>query len=284
MTDAFDDPDDSDQGEFARGGSQSAVIGSESEEDSSKEFLLEAIRRQPILEALDAEPLTPSGMTDKTHLSRSTIHRAVDSLESYNLISQANGQYHLTNLGNIILEETSRFSSVAWSAASLEPFLNEIGGYDIPIEYFTEATITQRKPREPHVTIQRLIELIDASDHMLMLSTVLSSIHVRVGYRNMMEGMKIEAVFDEEAINIMLSKYQDEARETVSTGNFELYVHNQLPFELFVFDDKMGMAAHDDTGNAEILVECDSPKAIEWAENLYYEYRSAAEPLLLSAD
>lgn len=256
----------------------------DAEDDSSQAFLLEAIRRQPILEALHAEPLTPSGLTDQTQLSRSTIHRAVDSLESYNLISQTNGKYHLTNLGHIIAAETSQFSSIAWSAASLEPFLNEIGGYDIPIEYFTEATITQRKPREPHVTIQRLIELIDASDHMLMLSTVLSSIHVRVGYRNMMDGMTIEAVFDEEAINIMLSKYQYEARETVETGNFELYVHNQLPFELFVFDTKMGMAAHDDTGNAEILVECDSDQAIEWAKNLYYEYRSDAEPLLISAE
>jgi predicted transcriptional regulator len=115
-----------------------------------------------------------------------------------------------------------------------------------------------------------------------MFSTVISPVYVDVGYREMMNGMKIEAIFDREVIDIMLSEYPEKAHETIATGNFDVYTHDGLPFELFIFDDKIGMAAHNENGIAEVLVECDDSSAIEWAEDLYAKHLSTAESLMLS--
>lgn len=166
---------------------------------------------------------------------------------------------------------------------SLKQFLNaiELNGDRFPIEHFTDARITRRKARQPHNTIHRIIELFENSDSLRMFSTVISPVYVDVGYREMMDGMKITAIFDQEVIDIMLSEYPEKAYETITTGNFEVFAHDGLPFEMFIFDDKIGLAAHNENGNAEVLVECDDPAAIEWAETLYAEHRSRADPLLI---
>jgi predicted transcriptional regulator len=78
----------------------------------------------------------------------------------------------------------------------------------------------------------------------------------------------------------MASIYTEKARETIKMGNFSVYSHPGLPFELFILDDKMGMAAHDENGVARVLVECEGTAAIEWAKDLYAEHRSEAVPLL----
>lgn len=263
-------------------GGDAEISPTKTHPDGQEEFLLETVRRQSILEVLGREGSeSASELTEATGQSRSTIYRAVDSLEEDGLVKVVNGEYVLTTLGELLRKETDRFSRRAWGAKRLESFLNSVESIDIPTEYFIDAKITRRQPRQPHITIQRLIKLIENSDHMKMLSTVLSPIHVDVGYREMESGMKIEAVFDEEAINIMLSNYQDQAADTTTSGNFTVYVHESLPFELFIFDDQMGMAAHDETGDADILIESDDPNAMEWASKTYEAFKAEAEPLQL---
>lgn len=247
-----------------------------------QDLLMEAVRRGPLLDALRAAPATATELDDSLELSRSTIHRAGESLQERGLIEKSNGQLELTGLGTVVADEVTMFEVRMRTAASLEPFLNTIDSDGVPVEHFTDATVTRPKPRQPHVSIQRIIELIEDASSLRMLSTVLSSIYVDVGYREMMDGMEIEAVFDEQAISIMLSEFQEKARETIETGNFDVYVHSGLPFELFVFDDKVGLAAHDENGIAQVFIESDSTRAIAWAEEFYAQHLGEAEPLWLS--
>ncbi|PSQ15270.1 ArsR family transcriptional regulator [Halobacteriales archaeon QS_8_69_26] len=247
--------------------------------DSIREFMLEAVRRASILRALAGDTARVRDLTEEVDCSRSTVHRATTTLEEHDLIEQSDQGYDLTGLGKVVADETEAFAAKARAAVALEPFLNTVDSDGIPVEHFADARITRRKPRRPHASIHRITELIERSDTVRMLSTVISPIYVDVGYREMMDGTEIEAVFDREAIEIMLSEYAEKARETVSTGSFDLYVHEGLPFELFVFDDRMGMAAHDETGIAEVLVECEAPAAIEWGEDLYATHREEAQQL-----
>jgi predicted transcriptional regulator len=257
---------------------------SETTPEARRDFLLEAVRRAPLLRSLRSESADAGDLAESVDMSRSTIHRATNSLENYNIVEETNGTYELTGLGEVIAEEIETFSTRACTALSLKQYLNSIdmNGNGIPVEYFIDAKITRRKSRQPHATLHRIIELIESSDSLQMFSTVLSPVYVDVGYREMMNGTKIEAIFDREAIDIMLSEYPEKAHETIATGNFDVYTHDGLPFELFILDDKIGMAAHNENGTAEVLVECDDPLAIEWAEDLYAKHLSKADSLTLS--
>lgn len=250
--------------------------------NGKQDFLLEVARRGPVLQALRSGGVSGSELAASVDMSRSTIHRATNSLEEHNLIAKSNGKYELTRLGRIIAEKVNAFGAEIWTALSLEPFLNTIDMDGVPTEHFTEARITRPTPRQPHTSIQRIIELIEESGSLRMLSTVLSPLYVDVGYREMRDGMEIEAVFDQAVIDIMVTQYTEEAHETIEMGNFTVYAHPGLPFELFILDEKMGMAAHDENGVARVLVECDSTAAIDWAEDVYEEHRSKGIPLTLS--
>jgi len=249
--------------------------------DVGQGSLVEVVRREPLLRALRSTPATPGDLTESVDLSRSTVHRALNSLEEHDLVERFDGEYYLTIPGEVVAEEAAEFATRARTAMTLEPFLNTIDMNGIPVEHFVDARITRRKPRQPHASLQRIIDLIEVSGSLRMLSTVISPIYVDLGYREMMDGMNIEAVFDRQAMEIMLTEYGEKAYETVTTGHFDLYVHDGLPFELFLFDEKMGMAAHDENGIAQVLVESEAEPAIEWAEDIYARHLAEADPLTL---
>ena len=246
-----------------------------------RDVLLEVIRRAPILHTLLGGSARASEIVETVDLSRSTVHRATHSLEEYGLLERVDDEYRLTNLGRLLFGEVTRFERQSSTAFALAPFLNTItlDGGGFPIEHFADATITRRQPRQPHVTIHRIIKLIEQSDRLHMLSTVISPVYVDVGYREMMDGMEIDAVFEPEVVDLMLSEYPEKAEQTIATGNFRVYAKAGLPCELFIFDSKMGMAAHDENGNAEVLIECEDPAAVRWAESLYEKHYSRADPI-----
>ena len=218
-------------------------------------------------------------------MSRSTVHRAIDSLQNDAIIRQSGGKYELTRLGEILVEELRQFGERAWTARSLTEFLNSVSmdGNGIPVEHLSDATVIRREPRRPHATIHRIMELFDRADEVRMFSTVISPIYVDMAYPKLMNGMQIQAIFEQEVVELMLSEFPRKAYETIATGNFQVYASDaDLPFELFIFDDAIGMAAHNQEGIAEVLIECDDPDARAWAEDLYQGHLARAESLTVS--
>ena len=252
--------------------------------DDKREFLLEAVRRAPLLEYLRCGSANAGDILEGVDMSRSTVHRALDSLTDLEVVQESNGEYELTQMGRIIVEEMDRFGTRLWTASSLTQFLNAIdmSGTEIPIEYLSGATVVRREPRQPHATIHRIMELFEQAEELRMFSTVISPIYVDIGYKQMMNGMAIEAIFEREVVDLMLSEYPEKAYETMAVGNFDVYAHEEIPFELFIFEDRIGMAAHNQQGNAEILIEADDPAALSWAEDLYERHLSEATSMSVS--
>ena len=252
--------------------------------EDKREFLLEAIRRAPLLEYLGCGSANAGEILEGVDMSRSTVHRALDSLSEFDIVQEAGGEYELTEMGRIIVEEMDRFGTRVWTASSLTQFLNsiEMEGTEIPIEYLSDATVTRREPRQPHATIHRIMELFEKANELRMLSTVISPIYVDIGYKQMMNGMAIDAIFEREVVDLMLSEYPEKAYETMAIGNFDIYAHDDIPFELFIFEDRIGMAAHNVQGNAEILIESDDPTVVSWAEDLYERHHTEATSLSIS--
>lgn len=252
--------------------------------DDDREFLLEAVRRAPLLEYLGRAPASAADVVEGVEMSRSTVHRALDSLTDLGLIRKRGGAYELTNLGELLLAELERFGARARTARSLTPFLNSVGmdGTEIPVEHLSDATVIRREPRRPHATVHRIMELFDRAAEVRMFSTVVSPIYVDMAYPKMVDGMEIRAVFEREVVDLLLSEYPEKAHETMASGNFDVYARDGLPFELFVFEDRIGMAAHDDRGNAEVLIETGDPGAVAWAEDLYERYLSTATSVSVS--
>lgn len=249
-----------------------------------QELLMEAVRRRPLLSELRTGPATATDLVESLDRSRSTVHRATTKLVEMDLITKTDGQFALTGLGAVVAEETETFRARVGGATAIEPFLNAVKTNEIPVEHFADATVIRPQPRQPHLSVRRIMELIERSETLSMFSAVISPFYVDVAHREIMNGMNIEVIFDDQIIDIVLSEYGQRAHEAVTTGNFDVFVHGDIPFELFLFDDRVGMATHDDSGTARVFVETDAPAAVEWASDLYEDYREHSDSVISHFD
>lgn len=249
------------------------------ESDAASDFVDETMNRATLLEYLVSEPRTPRSLADRLGVSRSTVHRATEKLGELGLLEKTGGEYRLTPLGETVAGEIAALQTNLETAHRLEPFLNTIdeAGIEVPLEAFDDATVTAPQHRQAHVGVNRIIELIEESESLRMFTSILSPLYVDVAHREMLDGTEIEVLFDRDLIDIVVNKYEAEAREAFETGRFHVLVTEAVPFELFLFDDRMGMAAHDDSGIARAFVESTSPDALEWARDVYRSYAAGAQ-------
>lgn len=267
--------------------------------DVSEQLLVEVAKRAPLLDLLREGPREVNEMVERLDMSRSTIHRTTRSLTEKGLLRNGDA-CQLTGFGRTVAEEVAHFRARIAGAAKLRAFLNtahgddansnrsepnHVGpdGPDVPVEKFADATVSRPKPRQPHFAVKRIIELMERAESVQIFSGIISPFYVDAAYRQMRNGTEIEVVFDPEVVEIVAEEYTEKARKAAETGQFEILVHENVPFELFVFDDRAGIAAHDDGGIAQVFVEVDAPTAVTWAENVYEDYRERATHVDLDA-
>lgn len=241
--------------------------------------MVEAVQRFPLLRTLRRRSGEPRELERTLSMSRSTIHRATSSLEEKGLLSRGDEGIELTPLGRTVTDEIEDMRADLDTATRLAPFLNTVEDPDIgiPLELFADADVTHRQPRQAHFGVKRIIDRIEATDSLCMFSTIVSPLYVEVVHREILDGTDVEVIFDAEVSDVILENYRSETTEALSTGRFHLLVGDDIPFELFIYDDGMGMAAHDADGIARAFVETDAPAAVEWAEELYARYEKRSQ-------
>lgn len=246
---------------------------------NERELRLEVVKRAPLLEALRGQPRSMGELDERLDVSRSTIHRALGTFEELNVVRKTDRRYGLTGFGRTITERTSEFSREIATAWDLDEFLNAVDGnaLDVPMEYFADAEVIRPEPRTAHRGVKRIIDLIEESDSLRMFSNILSPLYVDVAAREMVEGMEIEVIFDDCLRSTLHLEYADEATEAFRTGRFEVHFGADIPFELLVADDRMAMAAHNESAVPRMFVETDAAAAVSWAEDLFVRYREDAD-------
>lgn len=251
--------------------------------DATADFVKQTMTRAELLELLTDGPSSAQVLADELDTSRSTVHRVTETLGEYELVRRTDGQIAITGLGRTIAEELGHCRGKLNTARRLGPFLNtiDVEAVSIPLDRFEDPTVIAPTQRRAHVGVNRIIELIERTDSLRMFSSIISPLYVNAALREMIDGTRIEVVFDREVVEIIAGEYAEEASEALETGRFHVRVGEAIPFELFLFDDRTGMAAHDESGIARAFVESDSDAVREWAEDLYETYAERADPVEL---
>ena len=241
----------------------------------SEDYLDEVINRWEILEALTGESCTLRELDESLSTSRSTIHRACQNLQDLGVVEKADNEYALTSLGTIVTTETEAYRTRLLTASRLERLLNVLDptDVDIPLEYFGCAEVVTPQPRQAHNGLKRIINLIEETDSLRMFSSIISPIYVDVASENMEQGTTIDVIFDQYVLDVIFQEYTEEAQSAMEAGHMNVFVGENIPFELFLADGKMGMAAHDHTARPQVFVETDDHGAIAWANDLYEQYK-----------
>ncbi|WP_254538016.1 helix-turn-helix transcriptional regulator [Halomarina litorea] len=239
----------------------------------------EIIKRAELLSHLREGPADTEALERNSSASRSTVHRAMRSLTEKGLVEDVDGTFGLTGVGEVVAARTDTYLSELESIARLEPLLNVVDAdsVDLPLEHLTDATVVRPRAGHPHLAVKRLRDMLADADSMRMFSRVVSPIYVDIANRSVRNGAEIQAVFNREVVDVLFSEYGAESRESARTGRFEVKIHDECPFELFLFDERVGLTAHDSEGLPTAFVETSNPAVAEWAESLFGRYWSDAE-------
>ncbi|WP_224450534.1 helix-turn-helix transcriptional regulator [Haloprofundus salilacus] len=250
-------------------------------------LLLEALKRADALRALRNGPMTRANLMDVLGVSRTTIHRTVRSLEEQDLIIQKGSTFELSAFGRTVADEVSTYRRRLSAAQHVKSFLETISDapFDLDVGLLAEATVTKVEPTNPYAPVGRFMELLKQSETLRGFdTTTVAPIYVEEIREEILGGMETDIVYLPTVIEDMLDAYPDDLTAAAESGRLSLWKHDELPFGLAIFDERIGLGAYDDeTGMLRVFVDTDAPEARKWAVDLYRQYREEAGSTDLSS-
>lgn len=245
------------------------------------ERIIELIRHAPVLQVLQREgPVDRRELEQHLSVSKSTVHRFTRSLREHGLIERSGGEFVLTSLGEMSIEEITAFETSIETLWELAPVLEvaSANGIDISVAAFADATVTIAEPGNPYRPVNRFMSLMNETDTLCGLDPAsINPLHLDEIYERIVTGMKTDVVFRPAVVEELLISNPERAQTAFESGNLTIRTHDDLPFGLTLYDDQIGVGIYgEEMGLLRMYVDTDAPAAYEWAEEVYTDYRDKA--------
>lgn len=246
-------------------------------DSGNSEIVVTAVKRADTLHALAGRSLTRSELQDEIDVSRTTTHRIVRELADKTLIRRVGGTYELTPLGRIVAREVEHLQDTVTAAEKLGALLPSLDRTDIDVELLADATITVQESGDPYRPVRRFISLLRDSGTLRGFdTTTIAPMYVDEIRDSILDGMRTEIIYLPPVIDQILDDHHDATEAAIESGQLDLFIYDELPFGLAIFDDRVGVGGYDETGVLRVFADTDSPRVRSWAESLYEEYRDKA--------
>lgn len=247
-------------------------------------FLARAESRVRVVEALaETEAATQRELRDRLDASRTTVSRALQSLEENGWVEKSDGAYRLTRAGEIITAEFGRLRDAIDRVEELAEFLrwfpadadgpDFVGASDVEVTYATDA--------DPYAPAREQTEILHTADRLRVLLPAIDLESTETLVEQVRDrGLDIETVVPPDVEATMESDaFAPLIEETLRTGRSSIFVvQDDLPFYLgLAADGRVQLGLADDDGIPRALLETTDESVREWAEDLYRDYRARAE-------
>ncbi|MFC4359266.1 helix-turn-helix transcriptional regulator [Halobium salinum] len=246
-------------------------------------------KRHKVLTALATTPQTKPQLIETVGLSRSTIDRAINTLEEIGCIERHRGDYQLTQIGRVSLTEHERYKETMDGAVRARDFLNALPD-DAHIDpvFFNGVTVQAAAPHAPESALEASITQLETTDRLVGLAPVILSLYTDVLTSLVRDhGLQSEILLQESTLDSLREYYQDQFSAMDMTDHFDFYVTDQeLPYALWIMErDKhplAGITVHENGGVRGVLTN-DSTDAVRWAREEYTQYLDHATRVTVDA-
>jgi len=251
-----------------------------------EEILTTAVERRPVLAALARNPHHRTELQEELGLSKTTCHRIVRTFDDRGLLRRTDRGYELTQLGEILHERVEEFESAIRAAYRLQPLVAAYDDTDIRFELdlFMDATVTRPEPGDPYPFVDRTMDLFRESDTIRVIdcNPLVPPMYIERMLEIALEtGMRGEFIVTEEIARGNMQQFPELQRQVAESDRTsgKYFVYEEIPLGLALYDDHLDVRVYDEeTGAPTLYVDTDNPDALEWAEDVYAEYRDRAEP------
>lgn len=248
------------------------------------QFFANSANSVRVFEALTDEVTTSSTLAERTGASRSTIARILDEGESREWVESEGSRYELTYLGELMIEEFRAYLGTIEGAQQLKNVINELPepAQELDIRNLRDARITTPSSEWPGAHYNRALELYRTGDTYRGLTQVAPEIIVQTLAEQVERGeLELEGVIEAAFIEELVADPERAAPWHVFADQVWLY-DGHIPVNMHLIDERVVLwldRAGGDRVRGQGLLESEHPAVVSWAESLYGEYRSEAEPL-----
>lgn len=253
---------------------------------AAAEFLIRSENRVTILELLSTAPRTRDELQETLGISRVTLGRLLGELEEREWIRRRYdaGDYAITRFGQLVSEDLATLLTTLGTTQRLEGLLDALPteSMDFDLRRFEDARVT-RPTRTDHLApSKRSVELMTScTERFLCLGTMADrfatqELPAQLDRTPEIEGVYTQAVF--ETVTNDPDMRADVRRYLREGGQLALH-DGDFPVRLGIYDRTVGLALNDGRGFVPALIETDDEVVLEWAEDVYHQFKDESRPL-----
>jgi predicted transcriptional regulator len=250
------------------------------------QFLANSANRVRVLEALTDGTTTRRELEDETGVPRSTVARALDEAESRRWVDSEGSRYWITPAGAARVDAFRRYVETTEGMHHLGEALGWLPDPVRELDYrsFRDATVTTPTQGNPTAPFDRAMELIrEADEYRGLTQNSLPEYMDVVRDRVEREQMAFEAVLQRDFVAVLRDEPDRAATWRTVADRTWLY-DGTVPLNMHVVDERVLIWLCDENHAGEEalvrgLLESGRPSVVSWAESLYEQYHSEAEPM-----
>jgi predicted transcriptional regulator len=248
------------------------------------QFFANSANSVRVFEELANGVTTSSVLAERTGASRSTIARILDKGESRGWVESEGSRYELTYLGELMIKEFHTYLETVEGAQQLKNVINHLPepARELDIRYLRDAKITTPSEEWPQAHYKRALELYQTGETYRGLTQVAPEMIVRTLADVVEQGqLELEGVIEAAFIEELVDNPERAAPWHAFADQVWVY-DGHIPVNMHLIDERVVLWLDSSGGNrvrGEGLLESEHPAVVSWAESLYEEYKSEAEPL-----
>lgn len=245
-----------------------------------------AVTRKDALAALAEGPRHRRELQDELEVSKTTSHRILRKFDDHGLIRRTDAGYELTLYGRIVAESVDDFETEVATTTRLRPLLDLFESSDVADvdDVFVDADVDWTVEEES-VSIDSGIERLEGVDVLRVIDwTPIPDLYHEKSLRTLADNeTRAESIYPKSEVTDRLERFPDLHDELLEEGAQPRYwVYDDVPeWGLSIYDDDLvELRAYDRQSGGYVLeATSDDPRAVDWALDVFTQYRERADAL-----
>ncbi|MBX0298026.1 helix-turn-helix transcriptional regulator [Haloarcula nitratireducens] len=254
------------------------------------QFLANSDNRVQVLNTLTGGAASRRDLQDATGVPRSTTARILDDAESRGWVKSEGSRYWITPMGEAMVTEFRKYLAAMEGIRHLGPAIDWLPEpvWKLEFQYLREAKVTKPTGDNPTAHFDRAMDYFRGSDSYRGLTQNSLPEYMKTIHDRVVEGeLNFEGVIEASFIEV-LSNDPERAALWQDIADQMLVYNGHVPLNMHIVDGTVLIWLCDENqAGDDVLVkgllESAHPNVISWAESLYEDYRSDAEPLKSAA-
>lgn len=246
-----------------------------------------AVAREDALAALSEGPHRRRELQERLGVSKTTAHRILRSFEERGLTRRTGDGHELTLFGEVVADWTARFAAGVEQAARLRRLLDLFEATEAPSagKVFRDPEVDWDVAESESYSIDRGVERVRGVDVLRVLdwTPVPDLYHEKILEILADESARVESIYPKSEVEDRLERFPDRHDDLLEAGARPRYwVYEDVPpWRMSIYDDELvELRAYDQQSGAYLLdATSDHPDAVDWALDVFAEYRDRAAPV-----